>query len=134
MEGSQALVAYLTSNGSVHAYTSSVESYMTRLSEGKLSFEVPRVSGSHVNGEMTIFARLQLGSIVGSGATQVWMIGPMESDGVPGAHFPLRGNSRPVMRLKFADNDAGSNHDEGSTGTILNEDPVQKSRNVSIYI
>ncbi|KAI4319892.1 hypothetical protein MLD38_033436 [Melastoma candidum] len=131
MIGSQALVAYLSKSGSVHAYTSSVDTYATELSEGKLSFEVPSVSGSYVNGEMTVFARLQLGSdIMVSNATQVWMVGPMRKDGVPSMHFILPGGVKPVMALDLAYNHTRSDIYENSTRTMSDDELLQMSWNV----
>ncbi|KAI4363758.1 hypothetical protein MLD38_019933 [Melastoma candidum] len=117
MVGSQSLVAYLTSSGSVYAYTSSVDSVNTDLHEGNLSFPVPILSGSYRNDEMTIFARLQLGSVVGPGANQVWQVGSMRSDGVPGVHPFTEANMRSVMKLDFSSKGTNSKRvPSGNTG------------------
>lgn len=118
MVGSQALVAYMTSSGSVYAYTSSVDSYGTDLPEGKLSFRVPSISAAYEGGEMIIFARLQLtGSNVGPGATQVWQEGPMKGDGVPGMHPTSGANMKSVARLNFAGDGAGAGSKGGGVSS-----------------
>ncbi|KAI4319894.1 hypothetical protein MLD38_033438 [Melastoma candidum] len=104
MVGSQALVAYLTTDGTVRAYTSPIESRVTQLTEGPLSFPASNVSGSYVDGELTIFARLQVASGVVSSSTQVWEVGMMSSPGVPAGHPPDGDNIRSVMRLNFLNN------------------------------
>lgn len=98
MVGSQALVAYQLSNGSMRAYTSSVDSLGTTLAEGTLSFGVPTITASFENGgEMTIFARLQL---VGGTAkvNQVWQEGPMNGD-QPSVHSTSGANTQSVAEL-----------------------------------
>ncbi|KAI4383223.1 hypothetical protein MLD38_009089 [Melastoma candidum] len=101
MAGSQALVAYQNpSTGSMYAYTSPIASTDTTLPEGNLSFGVPSLNASFQNGEMTIFATLQLTAGSANGINQVWQVGPM-SGGSPSIH-PLGGaNGRSTGTLSF---------------------------------
>ncbi|KAI4384932.1 hypothetical protein MLD38_003016 [Melastoma candidum] len=101
MSGSQALVAYQNpSTGSMYAYTSQITSTDTTLPEGKLSFGVPSLNATFENGEMTIFATLQLAAGSENGINQVWQVGPM-SGGSPSIH-PLGGdNERSTGTLNF---------------------------------
>ncbi|KAF8409683.1 hypothetical protein HHK36_005762 [Tetracentron sinense] len=79
MVGAQALVAYQASNGSMVAYTSPVTSYRPSLQGGALSFPVSNISTEFLDGEMTIFATLELGS-TSTTVNQVWQEGPLSGD------------------------------------------------------
>ncbi|KAJ4833481.1 hypothetical protein Tsubulata_008073 [Turnera subulata] len=83
MAGSQALVAYQDSNGSMVAYTTSVTGSPT-MKPGNLSFGVSNLRAEYSDGEMIIFATLQLDSTLLS-TNQVWQEGPMQG-GSPGMH------------------------------------------------
>ncbi|KAK4743431.1 hypothetical protein SAY87_001432 [Trapa incisa] len=100
MVGCQALVAYVGSTGSVHAYTSPINSYRTSMPEGSLSFGVPSISGAFQNGEMTIFAKLQLAAGTTT-VNQVWQEGPMNGAN-PGTHSTSGANMRSMETLSFA--------------------------------
>ncbi|KAI6697595.1 hypothetical protein NL676_017714 [Syzygium grande] len=84
MIGSQALVAYQRPDGPFYAYASPINSYDTGLQEGRLSFSFSALSGTFANGEMTIFASLQLTSDVVT-INQVWQNGPLNG-GTPAIH------------------------------------------------
>ncbi|KAL6990664.1 hypothetical protein U1Q18_008783 [Sarracenia purpurea var. burkii] len=84
MVGSQALVAFQKSDGSMSVYTSPVASYQTRLQEGDLSFPVSDLSATHSNNEIVIFATLKLPNNSGT-VNQVWQDGPVSND-TPGIH------------------------------------------------
>ncbi|XP_030467814.1 cytochrome b561 and DOMON domain-containing protein At5g35735-like [Syzygium oleosum] len=99
MVGSQALVAYQNSSGSMWAYTSSVDSYQTCLTPGNLSFGVPNISAVLEGSDMTIFATLQLSSGMTT-VNQVWQVGPMEG-GSPGTHLTSGDNIESVGTLDF---------------------------------
>ncbi|CAI9090161.1 OLC1v1024870C1 [Oldenlandia corymbosa var. corymbosa] len=90
----QCLVAFQNSSGLVHAYTAPIGTgtYFIQLTEGSLSFPVPRLSAEFDNNnkEMIIFATLRLPA----GRTsfnQVWQVGPLSGDS-PQAH-DTTGNS-----------------------------------------
>ncbi|OAY41119.1 cytochrome b561 and DOMON domain-containing protein At5g47530 [Manihot esculenta] len=80
MVGSQALVAFQQSDGTIKAYTSPISSYQTSLPEGKLSFDVSDLSATYSNNEMIIFATLGISSIGTTTVNQVWQEGPVSSD------------------------------------------------------
>ncbi|KAF5741382.1 hypothetical protein HS088_TW10G00379 [Tripterygium wilfordii] len=92
MAGSQALVAYQNSSTNlVQAHTSPITGTGgTTLAQGNLSFGVSGISAMLENGEMTIFATLQLIDSLLS-TNQVWQEGPM-SGGAPSIH-PTTGNN-----------------------------------------
>lgn len=122
MVGCQALVAYMTTSGSMYAYTSSVDSYSTDLPEGALSFGVPSISATYENGEMTIFARLKLGTSMTS-VSQVWEEGPMNGPGTPGRHSMGGANVRSTGTLNFlsTSSTSGGGSPSGSSGISSTE-------------
>nr|XP_027088505.1 cytochrome b561 and DOMON domain-containing protein At4g17280-like [Coffea arabica] len=84
MVGSQSLVAFQKSDGTMRAYTSPIKGYQTRLQEGDLSFPVSDLSAIYSNNEMIIFATLKLQNS-SSTLNQVWQEGPLSNDS-PGMH------------------------------------------------
>ncbi|XP_071736713.1 cytochrome b561 and DOMON domain-containing protein At5g35735-like [Rutidosis leptorrhynchoides] len=106
MVGTQALVAIPNANGSVQAYTSSINSYTTSLQQSPLSFNVPVISADSVNGDVVIFATLVLPSGRTS-FTQVWQNGPV-SNGVPGAHNMASENTNAVGTVNFVTGQVGA--------------------------
>lgn len=122
MVGSQALIAYQNSNGSMRAYTSLVDSLQPTLSQGNLTFGVPNITAEFLNsGEMTIFATLQLNSGMTT-VNQVWQVGPMES-GSPASHTTSGANLQSVGTLNFL---TGTSVGSGGSGSSR-----QRRRNVS---
>ncbi|KAF5726496.1 auxin-induced in root cultures protein 12-like [Tripterygium wilfordii] len=100
MAGSQALVAYQNSSGVIHAYTSPITGTGgTTLAQGDLSFGVSGISATLENGEMTIFATLQLADSLLS-TNQVWQEGPM-SGGSPAIHSTTGSNMMSVGSIDF---------------------------------
>ncbi|MCL7034252.1 hypothetical protein MKW94_025476 [Papaver nudicaule] len=97
MQGSQALVAY-QKDGQMTAYTSPITKYGTSLAEGKLSFDVPNLTASFQNREMTIFATIQLEN--STVVNQVWQEGPL-SNGVPTIHSMAPANRQSMGSLDF---------------------------------
>ncbi|CDP04492.1 unnamed protein product [Coffea canephora] len=84
MVGSQALVAFQKSDGTMRAYTSPIKSYQTGLQEGDLSFPVSDLSATYSNNEMIVYATLKLQNS-SSTLNQVWQEGPLSNDS-PGMH------------------------------------------------
>lgn len=122
MVGAQSLVAIISSNGSVRAYTSSVTGYGTGLQPTGLSFEVPSIRAEMVNGVVVIYATL----VLPSGRTsfnQVWQVGPV-TDGAPGIHQMGSDNRNSVGNVDFATGQTSA--DGGSIGGSL-----RRRRNVS---
>lgn len=120
MVGSQALVAYHNSSGSLSAYTSPVDSLQTSLSPGTLSFGVPNISAVLESSEMTIFATLQLSSGMTT-VNQVWQVGPVES-GSPASHTRSGANVQSMGTLNFL---SGTTVASGGSGSSR-----QRRRNV----
>lgn len=94
MVGSQALVAYPNPDGTIMAYTSSVDSYRTPLSQSNLSFPVSDLSATYSNNEMIIYATLELPNVrTTTSVNQVWQNGQLSaSTNTPGAH-PFSGSN-----------------------------------------
>ncbi|KAL3646064.1 hypothetical protein CASFOL_011244 [Castilleja foliolosa] len=85
MVGSQVLVAFLTAEGSMIVYPTSITSYSPSMKPGTLSFEVSDISGEYRNNEMIIYAEigpLESGPVV----NHVWQSGNMVSMGFPQIH------------------------------------------------
>lgn len=123
MVGAQALVGLVSSNGSVQAYTSSVDGYGTGLQPSSLSFNVPVIRAERVNGDVVIYATL----VLPAGRTnfnQVWQMGPV-SNGAPGAHPLGSENRNSVGTVDFVTGQAGAGGGVG--GSILHR------RNVSLF-
>ncbi|XP_030441547.2 cytochrome b561 and DOMON domain-containing protein At5g35735-like [Syzygium oleosum] len=104
MVGSQALVAYQRPDGRFYAYASPIDSYDTRLQEGRLSFSFSALSGTFVNSEMTIFASLQLtsGTVM---INQVWQTGPLKG-GTPAIHASTADHLTSLGTLDLINSDA----------------------------
>ncbi|XWS47338.1 hypothetical protein CRYUN_Cryun14cG0143800 [Craigia yunnanensis] len=91
MIGSQALVAFRNSNGSMIAYTTPLTSYNPSMQPGELSIPVSDVSTEYVNNEMIIFAVLgPLGAQ--TSFNHVWQAGSSVSNNIPRVH-PLYGQN-----------------------------------------
>ncbi|GKV18398.1 hypothetical protein SLEP1_g28790 [Rubroshorea leprosula] len=100
MVGSQALVAFRNSNGSMTAYTTQVTSYNPSMQPQALSFPVSNISATYTNNEMTIFAVV---GPFGNGTTfnHVWQAGNSISDDIPQSH-PMAGpNTQSIGKLSF---------------------------------
>ncbi|KAM7264631.1 hypothetical protein ACFE04_002314 [Oxalis oulophora] len=79
MVGSQALIAYKNSNGSMIVYTSPITQYQTGLLPGKLSFDVSDLSAELEKDGIIIYATLGIKGNVTS-LHQVWNEGPVVDD------------------------------------------------------
>ncbi|KAK6117817.1 hypothetical protein DH2020_048444 [Rehmannia glutinosa] len=100
MIGAQCLVAFRNSTGLVHAYTSPISGYATRLQEGPLSFRVPRIGAEFANDEMIIYATIELPSDRTS-FTHVWQNGHVSGD-TPLMHPTDGENMRSFGTIDFA--------------------------------
>ncbi|XP_064958321.1 cytochrome b561 and DOMON domain-containing protein At5g47530-like [Musa acuminata AAA Group] len=100
MVGSQAIVAFLHSNGSMMAYPTQLDSYAPSMAPAALSFPVNDVSAEYVNKEMIIFATLGL---VGGGTkfNQVWQEGSTVLNDVPKAHSTRGDNIKSLGTIDF---------------------------------
>lgn len=99
MVGSQALVAFQKSDGTMTAYTSPITSYRTGLQEGNLSFPVSDLSATYTNSEIIIFATLKLQNS-SSILNQVWQEGPLSNDS-PGMHSTTGPNVQSMGTLNL---------------------------------
>ncbi|KAJ6329496.1 hypothetical protein OIU77_011049 [Salix suchowensis] len=100
MVGSQTLVAYQQSNGSMYAYTTQLHDESPNMQPAGLSFDVPSITAEYSSdGNMIIFATLQLSDILRS-TNQVWQEGPMNG-GNPGTHSFSGQNGQSVGTVDF---------------------------------
>ncbi|KAL5097496.1 hypothetical protein RYX36_001823 [Vicia faba] len=76
MNGAQALVAITQSSGTPRAYTSSIVNSGTQLAESNISYSHSKLSATHANGEVTIFATINLPSGTTS-LVHLWQDGSM---------------------------------------------------------
>ncbi|KAI3846367.1 hypothetical protein MKW92_001744 [Papaver armeniacum] len=114
MIGTQALVAFQDSNGTLKAFTSSVTGYTTQLQQGNLTFGVPSISAQLVNNEITIFATLELLSSNTSTITQLWQEGPVKGDSLM-AHVTSGDNIKSVDTLDLLSGQATTTLSGGSS-------------------
>uniref|UniRef100_A0A5B7BWF8 DOMON domain-containing protein n=2 Tax=Davidia involucrata TaxID=16924 RepID=A0A5B7BWF8_DAVIN len=100
MVGSQSLIAFKDSNGSMTVNTYSISSYSSIL-PSKLSFNVSDRSAEYSDGLMKIFATLELPV---STVNQVWQVGGSVTDGRPEKHDfqPANLNSMGFLDLRVA--------------------------------
>ncbi|XP_071730041.1 cytochrome b561 and DOMON domain-containing protein At5g35735-like [Rutidosis leptorrhynchoides] len=115
MIGTQALVAVPNANGSVQAYTSSINGYDTSLQQSSLSFNVPVIRAESVNGDVVIYATL----VLPSGRTSfnhAWQMGPV-ANGAPSAHNLASENTNSVGTVNFVTGQAGAGGRAG--GSVL---------------
>ncbi|KAL3604953.1 hypothetical protein D5086_005812 [Populus alba] len=119
MAGSQALVAYQQSNGTMRVYTAQVGATGS-MPPAALSFEVPSISAEIVGGDMIIFATLQLSTSLVS-TNQVWQEGPLSGE-APVQHPLNAENRQSVGTVNFV---SGSVTSTGAATT-----PKDRRRNV----
>lgn len=100
MVGSQAIVAFRHSNGSMVAYPTQLDSYSPSMAPESLSFPVSDVSAEYVKKEMIIFATMGL---VGreSKFNHVWQEGSTVLNDVPGAHSTTGENIQSLGTIDF---------------------------------
>ena len=106
MVGSQALVAYQQTDGSMRVYTSPITQYQTQLAEGDLSFNVSELSATYANNEIIIFATLGL-SNNGTTLNQVWQEGAL-SGNTPQMHATSGANVQSTGTLNLLSGEAGT--------------------------
>lgn len=126
MVGSQALVAYQKSDGTMRAYTAPVTSYQTGLEEGDLSFPVSDLKATYSasNNEIIIFATLKLQNLSSSSVNHVWQQGPL-SNGNPGMHPVSGANVQSMATLNLLSGESGATPGAGAVSSKL------KNKNVS---
>ncbi|GFZ04124.1 auxin-responsive family protein [Actinidia rufa] len=114
MVGSQALVAFQKSDGTMSVYTSPVTGYRTQLQKGDLSFGVSDLSATFSNNEIVIFATLELPKNTTT-VNQVWQDGPVLNDS-PGTHDLSGANVRSMATLNLL---SGQSATTGTTNSKI---------------
>lgn len=100
MVGSQAIVAFQKSDGSMRAYTTAITSYRPSMQPGALSFQVSNISATYADNEMAIFA--VVGPLNnGTTVNHVWQAGSSVANDIPQMH-PLSGaNIQSMGKMDF---------------------------------
>lgn len=99
MLGSQAIVAFRYSNGSMAVYPTPINSYNPSMQPGALSFPVSNISAIYANNEMTIFA--VVGPLSnGTTSNHVWQAGPVSNDN-PQIHSTSGPNVESMATIDF---------------------------------
>ncbi|KAK1436966.1 hypothetical protein QVD17_02750 [Tagetes erecta] len=112
MVGSQALIAFKDSKGSMTMKTYNITSYLF-IKEGKIAYEVTESSTEYSDGMMMIFATLKLPERI-MNVNQVWQVGNLVRDGKPKIHRLLTENMLAKGRLSLR----GEVH---SNGTVVDD-------------
>ncbi|CAL9002144.1 unnamed protein product [Prunus brigantina] len=99
MVGSQAIVAFRRTDGTMNIYSSPIKSYATRLEQGNLSFPLFDVSAIYENNQIIIFATIGLPNNV-SVVNHVWQQGPL-SGNIPQMHSVSGPNVQSFGTLDF---------------------------------
>ena len=100
MVGSQAIVAFRSSNGSMTSYPTAITSYSPSMQPSSLSFQVSNVSVEYNKGEMTIFA--VVGPLPnGTSVNLVWQAGNSVSNNIPQGHPTSGPNVQSMETLDF---------------------------------
>ncbi|XP_021887502.1 cytochrome b561 and DOMON domain-containing protein At5g47530-like [Carica papaya] len=101
MVGTQALVAFRSSNGSMEAHTTPITSYMPLMQPRNLSFPVSNISAEYANQEMIIFA--MLGPLRNRTAfNHTWQAGhSVSSNNIPQIHSTEGPNVESVGTVNF---------------------------------
>lgn len=128
MVGSQALVAYQKSDGTMRAYTAPVTSYQTGLQEGDLSFPVSdlKATYSSSNNEIIIFATLKLQNLNSSSVNHVWQEGPISNDS-PGMHPVSGANVQSMGTLNLLSGESGTTPGAGALSSKVKKKNVSTS-------
>lgn len=104
MVGSQSLVAFKDTNGSIVVKTYNITSYGP-ISESKISYNVLKKSAESSRGLITIFATLALPA-GNTKLNQVWQVGSTVSNGVPAKHAFAPDNLSSKNTLQLVSNTA----------------------------
>ena len=101
MAGSQAIVAFHCSNGSMIAYPTAITDYNPSMQPSALSFQVSNISSEYAKGEMTIFA--VVGPFAkGSSVNHIWQAGDSVSNDIPQRHQTSGPNVQSMEKVDFA--------------------------------
>jgi hypothetical protein len=107
MVGTQAVVAFQHSNGSLVAYPTVLDSYapsMAPAAPKDLAFPVSDVAAEYADGkEMVVYATLALPAGKGSKFTHVWQQGTAVVNDVPAAHPTTGDNILSTATVDFSD-------------------------------
>ncbi|KAI0502376.1 hypothetical protein KFK09_017325 [Dendrobium nobile] len=99
MVGTQALVAFRHSNGSMISYGTSIDSYAPLMSPGELTLPIYNLLAEYVNNETIIYATLGLWNT--SELNVVWQVGDKVEKDLPQRHEISGENLKSVGTISF---------------------------------
>ncbi|XVF21093.1 hypothetical protein REPUB_Repub12eG0061200 [Reevesia pubescens] len=105
MMDSQTLIAFVDSSGVAQAFTMSIDTMRPSMQQSNLSFEVPSLSATFENNEMTIFSVLRISEDLLS-TSQVWQVGPV-SNGQLEVHPTTGANLQSTGSVNFLTGQSG---------------------------
>lgn len=120
MAGSQALIAFKDSTGTMTLKTYNISSYGP-VQESKISFEVWDMSAEDVGGVMRLYAKLKVPGDA-TKLNQVWQVGSSVTKGVPDKHEFQTSNLNSKGTLNLV---------AGETGNVAGA--TSKKKNVSFF-
>ncbi|XP_057534675.1 cytochrome b561 and DOMON domain-containing protein At4g12980-like [Amaranthus tricolor] len=124
MGGTQAILAFRNSDGSMSVKTFDISSYSS-IVPGKLSYQVydKKAVFNSADGSITIFATIENH---GGKNNHVWQVGPSVTKDFPDKHDfkPANLNAKGVLDLSVSGGDSGS-----STASPSSSDPITKKKN-----
>lgn len=134
MAGSQALIAFKDSNGSMTVKTYNISSYSS-IVNGKISFEVPESSAEYSGGSMKIFAKLKLPETM-TKVNHVWQVGGSVTKGMPGKHefLPENLQSTGKLQLRLMEDAQSNSTTVGSPAIAPSPSTSSASSNTVTYV
>ncbi|KAJ0611737.1 putative DOMON domain-containing protein [Helianthus annuus] len=116
MAGSQALIAFKNSNGTMNVKTYNISSYSS-IVEGKIAFEVSEARAEYSAGSMKIYATVKLPETM-TEVNHVWQVGGAVVDGVPVKHEfqPENLSAKGKFRLRVAEVRGGGGGGDSPAG------------------
>ncbi|RZC56335.1 hypothetical protein C5167_015189 [Papaver somniferum] len=133
MVGSQTLVAYKQSDGSMTVKTYNITSYKDVLL-GKIDFQVSKMEAEYVDGVIKMYASIVLPPTYGKVVNHVWQVGPSlkNENGDLNVHGFAADNINSVGKLDLMSGSAGgSSGGGGSTSTTSTSSGSAKSGGIS---
>nr|XP_043610745.1 auxin-induced in root cultures protein 12-like [Erigeron canadensis] len=132
MAGSQALIAFKNSNGSMNVKTYNISSY-SDIVEGKIAFDVTDLKAEYSGGSMKIYATLKLPKEM-TQVNHVWQVGSEVMEGMPAKHEFQPANLKAMgkLQLKMVEKAKSSSNDtttatNTTTGTSVGSPVIAPS-------
>ncbi|KAI3932840.1 hypothetical protein MKX01_031822 [Papaver californicum] len=117
MAGSQTLVAYKQSDGSMTVKTYNISSYQD-VALGKIGFQVSKMEAEYVDGVIKMYASIVLPESYGKVVNHVWQVGPSlkNENGVLNVHAFAADNLNSLGKLDLMSGSTGASSTSGGGG------------------